>query len=123
MKLSTGEQVMALKVSETEEVTTVLYPMLINMLMQNQGSDTITTRFTASPLCQFSDHAEYELKNKFIMYELPLSNDMIIHFRKLVVRSAEDGVEHIEGWDDEEEEEEEDEPFEPVSEEKRKKYH
>jgi len=122
LKLSTGEQVMALKIAETEEVTTVLYPMLINMLMQKASEDTVTSRFTAMPLCQFSDHAEYELKNKFIVYELPLSNDMITHFRKLVVRSAEEGDASLGDWEDESYEEDEEE-YVAVSEEVRKKYH
>jgi len=94
IKLSTGDDVMGLKIGSDDEYTTLLYPMKIDMIQSQRGDYKIVSRFSARPLCQFSEVPEYQIKTKYIVYEMPLSKEMVLHFRSLVVqeKSAEQAI-------------------------------
>ena len=103
LKLTTGEQVMAVLSEEDEEYIMLDSPMCIKTIPSLQ---TGREHVTAAPLCQFTADTTYVIAKKDIMFIKKLHNLFIPHYKKIVSEHHEMEMfhpkdEHDLEWDDE----------------------
>ena len=81
LKLSSGEQVMAVLHEEDDERVLIETPMCIRTIpVLDAGREHVT----ASPLCQFSDDKVFVIHKKDIMFCKKLHHLFIPHYRRIV---------------------------------------
>jgi hypothetical protein len=81
MKLTSGEQVMAVLREEDEDYVLVESPMCIRMIPLLEAN---REHITAHPLCHFSDDKEYVLAKKDIMFIKNLHHAFVSHYIRIV---------------------------------------
>jgi hypothetical protein len=81
LKLSSGEQVMAILKEEDEDRILLETPMCIRTI---PVFETSREHVTASPLCQFSDDKIFVIHKKDIMFCKKLHHVFIPHYQKIV---------------------------------------
>jgi hypothetical protein len=114
MRLTTGEQVMAVLDAETHNHLEISCPMVVKMTpISDRGR--IHEHVTAAPFCQFSDDKHYTIPKTCIMFHKRLHDMLVPHYLKIVeaydqtvlVKPQGDRPEKKLQWDDDEEDEEE----------------
>lgn len=81
LKLTSGEQVMAVLREEDEKNILVEYPMIMKTIVNlEQGKEHLT----ASPLCAFTDESEFILPKKSILFIKKLHHVFIPHYQRIV---------------------------------------
>jgi hypothetical protein len=81
LKLTSGEQMMAVLRSEDEEYIEIEYPMVMRMIpVMSEGREHIT----AHPFCQFSDDRQFTLHKNDIMFVKKLHHVFIPHYQRIV---------------------------------------
>lgn len=81
LKLSTGEQMMAVLRNEDEEYIEIEYPMVMRMIpILSEGKEHIT----AHPFCQFSDDRHFTLHKSDVMFVKKLHHVFIPHYQRIV---------------------------------------
>ena len=110
MKLTSGEQVMAVLKEEDDDHVLLESPMCIRTI---PILDANREHITAQPLCQFSDDRSFVIAKRDIMFVKKLHHVFIPHYQR-IVKDHEDstlfipaGQEDALDWDEEESEEEE----------------
>lgn len=105
LKLSTGEQMMAVLRNEDEEYIEIEYPMVMRMIpILSEGKEQIT----AHPFCQFSDDRHFTLHKSDVMFVKKLHHVFIPHYQRIVKEHERSslvtrGEETSLDWGDEEE--------------------
>ena len=99
LKLITGEQLMAIKISETESEMSIQYPMSIKIHTITSSSSKISEHVTAGPYTVFSEDNIFLLKKEFIMLNARLANDLIPHYMHLVKTHEEVDLRGDDPWD------------------------
>lgn len=84
MKLVTGEQILAVKRSETDQSITIEFPMIIKTYPFRPAPDEIGEQVAASPYCKFSDDKVFTFNRKDIVFEKLLNQFAIPFYLKLV---------------------------------------
>lgn len=84
MKLVTGEQILAVKRSETDQSITIEFPMIIKTYPFRPSADEIGEQVAASPYCKFSDDKVFTFNRKDIVFEKLLNQFAIPFYLKLV---------------------------------------
>lgn len=110
LKLVTGDQIMAMKESETESTLTIKFPMLIKNHVITQNEVRVSEQVTAGPLTMFAESAYMQINRMHIVIETKLSEQAIPHYLGLV--KEHEGIEVGDAesasglvWEDEPEEE------------------
>ena len=105
VKLTTGEQMMAVLRNEDEEYVEIEYPMVMRTIpIISEGKEHIT----AHPFCQFSDDRYYTLHKSNILFVKKLHHVFIPHYQRIVREheqtsfASRDGEESSLQWEDEE---------------------
>ena len=81
IKLTSGEQVMAVLRSEDDAHVLVEYPMIMKTIVNfEQGKEHLT----ASPLCAFTDDSEFVLPKTNILFIKKLHHVFIPHYQRIV---------------------------------------
>jgi hypothetical protein len=81
LKLTSGEQMMAVLRNEDEEYVEIEYPMVMRMIpIMSEGKEHIT----AHPFCQFSDDRNFTLHKSNIMFVKKLHHVFIPHYQRIV---------------------------------------
>lgn len=101
LKLTSGEQVMAVLSAEDEEYLEIVSPMCIKTIPVLQ---TGREHITAAPLCQFTDDTTYILAKKDVMFVKKMHHVFIPHYQRIVAEHEQSAV------------------FEPAQEEKNKEW-
>jgi hypothetical protein len=81
MKLTSGEQVMAVLKEEDEEHVLLQSPMCIRMIPIMEAN---REHVTAHPLCQFSDDRTFVIAKRDIMFVKKLHHLFIPHYQRIV---------------------------------------
>ena len=81
MKLTSGEQVMAVLKEEDEDYVLLESPMCIRMIPILERHREV---ITAAPLCQFSDDTTFVLSKKDILFVKKLHHLFIPHYQRIV---------------------------------------
>lgn len=81
MKLTSGEQVMAVLKEEDEEYVLLESPICIKMIQILERNREV---ITAAPLCQFSDDNTFVLSKKDILFLKKLHHLFIPHYQRIV---------------------------------------
>ena len=84
VKLVTGEQILAVKRSETDQSITIEFPMIIKTYPFRPSADEIGEQVAASPYCKFSDDKVFTFNRKDIVFEKLLNQFAIPFYLKLV---------------------------------------
>jgi hypothetical protein len=110
LKLVTGDQIMAMKESETESTLTIKFPMLIKNHVITQNEVRVSEQVTAGPFTMFAESAYMQINRMHIVIETKLAEQAIPHYLGLV--KEHEGIEvgepePVSGliWEDEPEEE------------------
>jgi hypothetical protein len=82
LKLYNGEQVMAEKVFENNELITVESPFLIRLIprLEPQG---LVEQITSGPYCQFTEDKSFTFLKKDLLFSKPLHSFMIPVYKKM----------------------------------------
>ena len=82
LKLYNGEQVMAEKVFENNELITVESPFLIRLIprLEPQG---LVEQITSGPYCQFTEEKTFSFLKKDLLFSKPLHSFMIPVYLKM----------------------------------------
>ena len=99
LKLITGEQLMAIRISETESEMSIQYPMSIKIHTITSSLSKISEHVTAGPYTVFSEDTIFHLKKEFIVLNARLANDLITHYMHLVKTHEEVDLRGDEPWD------------------------
>jgi len=83
VKLTSGEQVMAMLNSEDESHIELAYPMVIRMLPVLIDGNA-HERVVAAPLCQFSTDKYYRIPRSSVMFVKELHEILIPHYTRLL---------------------------------------
>ena len=81
LKLTSGEQVMAVLSAEDEEYVELVSPMCIKTIPVLQ---TGKEHITAAPLCQFTSDTTYIIAKKDIMFVKKMHHIFIPHYQRIV---------------------------------------
>jgi hypothetical protein len=81
LKLSSGEQVMAILRQEDDERILLESPMIMRTI---PVFETGREHITASPLCQFSDDRTFVIHKKDVMFCKKLHHVFVPHYKKIV---------------------------------------
>jgi hypothetical protein len=81
MKLTSGEQVMAVLKEEDEEHVLLESPMCIRMIPVLERNREV---ITAAPLCQFSDDTTFVISKRDILFVKKLHHLFIPHYQRIV---------------------------------------
>lgn len=107
VKLTSGENLLAMLVSEDESYVELMYPMSIKSIPIMVNNRTLE-RLVSSPFCQFTDDKIFTLPKTSIMFIKMLSDTFASHYSNLV-----DEYEvplHLEDAPEEQEKPEEEQP-------------
>lgn len=81
LKLTTGEQMMAVLLEEDDEYIQIEYPMVLRSIpIIAEGKETIT----AHPFCQYSDDRKFILHKTNILFVKKLHHMLIPHYQRIV---------------------------------------
>ena len=81
VKLTSGEQMMAVLVNEDDEYIEIEYPMVMRSIpVLSEGKEHVT----AHPFCQFSDDRNFTLHKSNIMFVKRLHHVFIPHYQRIV---------------------------------------
>lgn len=87
IKLTSGEQVMAILEEEDDTFVQLVHPMTIRTIpIVGQGREHIT----AHPFCQFTDDKFFLIDKKNVMFIKRLHHMMVPHYRRLVLEHGDD---------------------------------
>ena len=81
LKLTSGEQVMAVLSAEDEEYVELVSPMCIKTIPVLQ---TGKEHITAAPLCQFTGDTTYVIAKKDIMFVKKMHHIFVPHYQRIV---------------------------------------
>lgn len=84
LKLSTGEQILAVKREESTGTITIEYPMLIKTYAFQNGPDEMGEHVTATPYCKFSEDKLFTFRKENIIFEKKLHQYAIPYYVKMV---------------------------------------
>jgi hypothetical protein len=86
MKLTSGEQVMAVLQEEDEEHIMIENPMVMKTVISlEEGKEHIT----ASPLCAFTDEQSFILPKRNILFIKKLHHVFVQHYKRIVADNLE----------------------------------
>jgi hypothetical protein len=88
IKLTTGEQLMAMLESEDGSHVAISHPMVIRLTPVDAGDGRMHESVTATPFCKFSEGDDFILPKTSIMFIKQLSSTIVNHY-KLVVQNYE----------------------------------
>ena len=88
IKLTTGEQLMAMLESEDGSHVAISHPMVIRLTPVEVGDGRMHENVTATPFCKFSEGDDFILPKSSIMFIKQLSSTIVNHY-KLVVEQYE----------------------------------
>ena len=88
IKLTTGEQLMAMLESEDGSHVAISHPMVIRLTPVDVGDGRMHENVTATPFCKFSEGDDFILPKTSIMFIKQLSSTIVNHY-KLVVEQYE----------------------------------
>ena len=88
IKLTTGEQLMAMLESEDGSHVAISHPMVIRLTPVEVGDGRMHENVTATPFCKFSEGDDFVLPKSSIMFIKQLSSTIVNHY-KLVVEQYE----------------------------------
>ena len=83
VKLTSGENLLAMLVSEDETYVELMYPMSIKSIPIMINNRTLE-RLVSSPFCQFTDDKIFTLPKTSIMFIKMLSDTFASHYSNLV---------------------------------------
>lgn len=81
MKLTSGEQVMAVLKEEDEQHILIENPMVMKTSLD---FDAGKERITASPLCPFSEDKDYVLAKRNLLYVKKMHHVFVSHYKQIV---------------------------------------
>lgn len=84
LKLVTGDQLMAMKESETQDSLTIKFPMLIKNHVVMQNEVRVSEQVTAGPYTLFAESAFVKINRMHIVIETKLAEQAIPHYLGLV---------------------------------------
>jgi hypothetical protein len=84
IKLVNGEQLMAIKEDETEELVLLRYPMIIKQHVVAHSNNKVTEQITAGPYSMFTDSTLLEFNKRNILVDALLSERAVEHYIGLV---------------------------------------
>ena len=106
MKLTSGENVMAVLRQEDDEHILVEHPMVMRSIMNfEEGKEHLT----AAPLCSFTDDIDFVIPKSNVMFIKKLHHVFIPHYKRIVSEHEEsttfvpNGESSALNWDDSEE--------------------
>jgi hypothetical protein len=83
VRLLNGDQLMATKVFENNEIITIECPMLIRLFPRlEQGG--LVEQITSGPYCQFTDDRVFTFQKKDILFAKKLNEVMIPHYERML---------------------------------------
>ena len=103
VKLTSGENILAMLVSEDENYVEVMYPMSIKSIPIMINNRTLE-RLVSSPFCQFTEDKIFTLPKTSVMFIKILSDTFASHYSNLV--DEHEAPLHLEDAPDEQPEEE-----------------
>lgn len=83
MRLTTGEQVMAMLDAEDHTHLHISFPLVVKMTPIIQDGK-LTEHVTAQPFCHFSDDKYYDIPKTSVMFFKPLHEIMVHHYLRIV---------------------------------------
>lgn len=84
IRLGSGEQVMALKTSESDTTVTLLYPMQIKTYPRQKEDGTIVETVAGAPFCHFADEKVFTINKSFIVFENQLHPKLVSFYTDMV---------------------------------------
>jgi hypothetical protein len=105
IKLTSGEQVMAVLRQEDDAHVLIEHPMIMKTIVNFEAGKE---HLTASPLCAFTDESEFVLPKVNILFIKKLHHVFIPHYQRIVKDHEEStlfvpaGQQETLSWDDEE---------------------
>jgi hypothetical protein len=84
IKLTTGEQLMAMLESEDGSHVAISHPMVIRLTPIDVGNGRMHENVTATPFCKFSEGDDFVLPKSSIMFIKQLSSTIINHYKSVV---------------------------------------
>ena len=84
IRLASGEQVMALKTSETDTTVTLLYPMQIKMYPRQREDGSISETVAGAPFCHFADEKIFNINKNYIVFENHLHPKLVPFYTDMV---------------------------------------
>lgn len=84
IRLGSGEQVMALKTSESDTTVTLLYPMQIKTYPRQKDDGTIVETVAGAPFCHFADEKVFTINKDFIVFENHLHPKLVPFYTDMV---------------------------------------
>lgn len=83
VKMQNGDQLMATKVFENNEVITIESPMLIRMFPRLEPTGLVE-QITSGPYCQFTEEKTFTFNKKDILFTKKLHQMMIPHYERMI---------------------------------------
>lgn len=84
IKLTTGEQLMAMLDAEDESHVAISHPMVIRLTPVDVGDGRMHENVTATPFCKFSEGDDFILPKTSIMFIKQLSSNIVSHYKTVV---------------------------------------
>lgn len=84
VKLMTGEQLLAIKVDETRQDITVLFPMQMKDIQRINDDGTASESITGSPFCSFAQERMFTLPKTAVMFHERLHELLVPYYIRMV---------------------------------------
>ena len=84
VRLSSGDQVMALKTAESDTTITLLYPMQIKSYPRQREDGSYTETVAGAPFCHFADEKVFTINKSFIVFENHLHPKLVPFYTDMV---------------------------------------
>jgi hypothetical protein len=92
VRMLNGDQLMATKVYENNDVITIENPMLIRLFPRLEEGGLVE-QITSGPYCQFTDDRVFTFQKKDILFAKKLNEIMIPHYERMLAEHEEEEVE------------------------------
>jgi hypothetical protein len=93
LKMQNGENIMATKVFENNEIITIESPMLIRMFPRLEPTGLVE-QITSGPYCQFTEERTFTFQKKDVLFTKRLHTMMIPHYERMI--SEQEGIDEPE---------------------------
>ena len=84
MKLSTGEQLMALKTSEDDATVTLLYPITLKSYQRVNERGNLAETVAGAPFCHFAQDNIFKINKNYIVFENELHENLVKYYTNMV---------------------------------------
>jgi len=83
LRMYNGDQLMATKLFENNEVITIEFPMIIRMFPRLESTGLVE-QITSGPYCQFTEDKVFTFQKKDILFSKKLHEVMIPHYERMI---------------------------------------